>query len=949
MGRGYAEMAAARPPVPLRGPQRAALDELERVFAAGRRRAWLVLPPGMGKTLTGLEAARRLGRRAVVFGPNTAIQAQWLREWAAFRPAPEPAGTDRSLTSPLTALTYQSLATFDPEAEIAEEGGPGDGSARPHLRRLRSQGRELVGRLRAAGDLTLLLDECHHLLDTWGELLAELLRELPDVTVIGLTATPPERLSPAQTALVTELFGPAVRGPSLPAAVRDGYLAPYAELAWLTEPTPAETDWIDAEAERFTELTTRLLDPAFASVPFLAWHDARVVHRRFEGAEGPPLPWRRFEREQPQLAAAALRLHHHGLLALPEGARLREEHRRAPDAADWVRLLDDWVRHCLGDSADPRDARAVAAVRAALPSVGHRLTARGIRAGRSAVDRVLARSAAKTGAVREILAAEAAALDARLRAVVVCDHERATATLPARLDGVLDEQAGSARLVLAELAADPRTSALSPLLVTGRTVAASRATAARFARFCAEAEPDLRLRLVPSGPEPEGPDGPESPDDPAGTLTELAGNWTSRRWVPLATRFLESGGTRALVGTRALLGEGWDARGVNTLVDLSEATTATAVVQTRGRALRTDPGWPDKCAHTWSVVCVAPGHPRGNADWDRFVRKHEGYPGVTATGEVMTGVAHVHPGLSPYAPPPPGEFARLNARMLDRIEADRASVRALWRVGTPYEDSLVHTVRVTRHGRTPAARPLTPDGPAPVPPAAVPGPRGLVPRVPLGRATPAVTTTAALLAGPLGAVAGGGQTGLVSGVLAGWVAYAAGRTVSGLRALRAASAEPVLPALALAVADGLHAAGCLPVGAAAVRIEPDGTGAYGIRLDGVPLADSERYATALDEVISPVADPRYLMPRYLVRAGGPLAGLRAAGRRATADAVVHHAVPGAAGANRGLVTAYAGAWRRWVSAGEPVYTRGPEGAGLLAAQAGRCPLDVTTALRVGWR
>lgn len=216
MGRGYAEMAAARPPVPLRGPQRAALDELERVFAAGRRRAWLVLPPGMGKTLTGLEAARRLGRRAVVFGPNTAIQAQWLREWAAFRPAPEPAGTDRSLTSPLTALTYQSLATFDPEAEIAEEGGPGDGSARPHLRRLRSQGRELVGRLRAAGDLTLLLDECHHLLDTWGELLAELLRELPDVTVIGLTATPPERLSPAQTALVTELFGPRYAAPPCP-------------------------------------------------------------------------------------------------------------------------------------------------------------------------------------------------------------------------------------------------------------------------------------------------------------------------------------------------------------------------------------------------------------------------------------------------------------------------------------------------------------------------------------------------------------------------------------------------------------------------------------------------------------------------------------------------------------------------------------------------------------
>ena len=38
---------------------------------------------------------------------------------------------------------------------------------------------------------------------------------------------------------------------------------------------------------------------------------------------------------------------------------------------------------------------------------------------------------------------------------------------------------------------------------------------------------------------------------------------------------------------RALLGEGWDARRITGLVDLTAVTTSTAVVQTRGRALRT--------------------------------------------------------------------------------------------------------------------------------------------------------------------------------------------------------------------------------------------------------------------------------------------------------------------------------------------------------------------------
>ncbi|MDG4861311.1 DEAD/DEAH box helicase family protein, partial [Streptomyces sp. T-3] len=339
-----------RPPVRLRPHQRDALDALERSWAQGRRRAWVVLPPGTGKTLTGLEAARRLDLPVVVFGPNTAIQGQWVREWDRFPGAA--AGTDRALDARVTVLTYQSLAAFDPDVEVDEDGA----DAGSHLARLRPGARELVRALRALGPFTLLLDECHHLLDTWGELVAELLRELPEATVIGLTATPPDRLTAAEAELVDELFGPAVRGPSIPAVVREGHLAPFAELAWLTTPTAEESAWLTAEAERFTELTTALLDPAFASTSFLGWLDERVVARRGAGSDGPAVSWQHLERTAPELAAAALRFHHQGLLALPEGARLREEHRHRPTADDWVCLLDDYVRRCLRPSGDARDA-----------------------------------------------------------------------------------------------------------------------------------------------------------------------------------------------------------------------------------------------------------------------------------------------------------------------------------------------------------------------------------------------------------------------------------------------------------------------------------------------------------------------------------------------------------------------------------------------------------------
>ncbi|WP_052745878.1 DEAD/DEAH box helicase [Allosalinactinospora lopnorensis] len=417
-------------------------------------------------------------------------------------------------------------------------------ATRKLIGRLHTNGRELVDALRGAGPLTLVLDECHHLLDVWGRLLAEVLDELPDALVIGLTATPPGSLSSDEAGLVDALFGEPIVGASVPAMVRQGYLAPFSELAWLTTPTPVESDYITGEAERFTELTTDLLAPGFASTGFLEWVDARLVELA-ERATGERISWEWLERNEPEIAAAALRLHYAGLLARPHGARLREEHRHAPAAEDWVVLLNDYVKHCLLPSSEEVDADAVAAIRRALPAVGYQLTRRGIRSARSPVDRVLARSAAKTYGAVEIAATEAASLGERLRCLVLCDHERATATLPSGLRNVLDPQAGAALLMLKNLLADDRTLLLRPMLVTGRTVAAAEATGRAFAEFVAA--------------ESEGT-APELSVEPAdGGLAMITGRWTSRQWVRHVTAFFESGGCQVLVGTRGLLGEGWDA------------------------------------------------------------------------------------------------------------------------------------------------------------------------------------------------------------------------------------------------------------------------------------------------------------------------------------------------------------------------------------------------------
>ncbi|HEY0452075.1 helicase-related protein, partial [Actinophytocola sp.] len=560
---------------------------------------------------------------------------------------------------------------------------------------------------------------------------------------------------------------------------------------------------------------------------------------------------------------------------------------------------------------------------------------------------------AKTHGAVEIISTEAASLGGRLRCLVLCDHERAGATLPARLRDVLDAEAGSAWLMLENLVADPRTSPLNPVLVTGRTVAAAEETARGLTEAVASAHPALTV-------------------EPAGRgIARITGPWTSRSWVAAVTSYFEEGRCQVLVGTRALLGEGWDARGVNALIDLTTSTTPTSVVQTRGRAVRLDPAWPEKAANTWTVVCVTDRHPKGAADWNRFVRKHDGYLVATPDGEIVSGVAHVDAAFSPYAPPAVEALDAINASMLARAE-DRAATRAAWRLGTPFRDELVHTLRI-RPARTERA-PVPDAGVPPTPPPAVPAESCATPTPSWwsgGPADPVETFWVAsvsilLLCGFTGfGLAGAGRwpsavpelAGAVIALL-GVIGVGWGVTVRlpqsrAARILDTVAPEPSVTRFAYAVADALAACGLSRRGAEGVRVRTEPDGGYRFSLTDVDTAASERFALALDEVLSPVTTPRYLVPRYVVR---PETGTGARHTRARAwlrgearaDGVVYHAVPTVFGQNRQRTTAFVTAWNRWVSGGSAVYAGSAEGAGVMATHRGADPFAATTVLRVAW-
>jgi len=137
------------------GPLRAHQETALRVFEqhVDRSRFHIVMPPGAGKTLPGAVMASRVGRRVLVLVPNTATASQWQRLWETAGSVS--VGTDRTLDSDVTVLTYQALATFDDES-VAESA----------MARLHPNTRDFMDRLHGGDPCTLVLDEAHHLAQT---------------------------------------------------------------------------------------------------------------------------------------------------------------------------------------------------------------------------------------------------------------------------------------------------------------------------------------------------------------------------------------------------------------------------------------------------------------------------------------------------------------------------------------------------------------------------------------------------------------------------------------------------------------------------------------------------------------------------------------------------------------------------------------------------------------
>ncbi len=150
---------------------------------------------------------------------------------------------------------------------------------------------------------------------------------------------------------------------------------------------------------------------------------------------------------------------------------------------------------------------------------------------------------------------------------------------------------------------------------------------------------------------------------------------TSNETILSVTEKFTKGEIKLIIGTRGILGEGWDCPAVNTLIDLTWVSAYMSVNQVHGRAIRLNPAHPEKVANIYDIVCIGDGY-QWLRDFQRIEKKHTQLYGVDDSGLIIKELDHIYPQLEKWIK----NQEKINTYTLKKSSL-RSMVKSLWNIG----------------------------------------------------------------------------------------------------------------------------------------------------------------------------------------------------------------------------------------------------------------------------
>jgi len=856
------------------------LDELQKHLEDDHLH--VVAAPGSGKTVLGLEVVRRLDRPALVFAPSIAIRDQWLDRFAALfcPPGSDPSQwTSRDLRKPgmLTVSTYQGLhSAYSGEDEDRTEEDQEEEDAAPveTRRTVPSSRKQILAAIRRAGVSTLVVDEAHHLRSEWWKCLIDLKKHLDGCIVVALTATPPLDVSPLEWQRYTDLCGAVDAEISVPELVGRDNLCPHQDYVYISTPLPEEK----ARLAEFRREVAAVLKKLCAE-PHLT--NLLLSH---PSVDSPDDHVEQILADPAFFSSIAVYLRHITGRTPRRLVRIIGGHRRLPRLnLEWLEIL---LTGCLYGNRKTfqGDDAFFAELAGDLKRIGAIERRQVLLRSTPAVDRLLVSSLSKLRSIAEIVRIENTALADDLRMVILTDFI-CRADLPRNADD-LKPLARIGVVPIFETLRRDLPEGVKLGILSGSIVVIPRQASPFMRDIAAGMGIDVRnLRCM------------QMPHDSTYCTVEAFGP-DRQQIVRLITRLFNAGGVTVLVGTKSLLGEGWDAPSINALILASFVGSYMLSNQMRGRAIRTQHDKPDKTANIWHLVCTETNHVEPGEDLLMLTRRFKSFLGVSFNEPVIeNGIDRLGIGAPPFT----GErIEELTARMIGHA-LDRDDLRNRWKTALAGGETMAVVEEVAAAPEALPRRLIFYDAVAALLWQALMWGQfaffQVLQSLQIAQDTGArimlLVVAAACIAGALAA--------LPASLRALWLFLRHGTLRAGMKQVAKAVLRACVDADVITTPP--HKMG--------IRTARLPYGGVACSLAGATMHEKSVFLEAMQELLGPIENPRYLLIRK-----SPL------GRLMRKD---YHAVPAVLGRKRESAEDFLAMWRKYVGGAELVYTRTPEG------------------------
>lgn len=577
----------------------------------------IIAPPGSGKTVLGLEVAIRLNKPTLIFAPTIAIRNQWIQRFCELflQTDEKPEWISRDIRKPefLTVVTYQSLhaaatnTIINEDSELfAGEEEYGNGENGKIIKTIDTK--KIVKALKTKGIGTIVVDEAHHLKNEWWKSLNSIKCAI-EPTIVGLTATPPYDVSYIEWQRYIELNGPVDAEISVPELVVENDLCPHQDYIYLSEPTHEELKLIQDQRDKAKNVFEEIKkDETLIS--------ALINHPIYQTPSN-NLDW--IYNNLESYSSVLIYLN-------SAGQKISDTHLdiigdkkfKVPQLTyDWIEIL---LSFYLFDENEyfstfeehkeklTNKLRRNGLIERKTISFGHN----------QKVNRFISASVGKLQSIDKIVDIEYSTLRENLRMVILTDYIRREYLINENQNNLELNKMGV--LPIFEQLRRTNNSNMKLGILSGSLVLI----------------PSTALNALMNA---AGKIGIETI-----SYSKLAydndyiiinsNDKLKHNIVQLITYIFEQGEIEVLVGTKSLLGEGWDAPTINSLILASFVGSYVLSNQMRGRAIRSDRNNPDKTGNIWHLVCVDQTAPDGGDDLQLLKRRFKSFVGVSNNEEV---------------------------------------------------------------------------------------------------------------------------------------------------------------------------------------------------------------------------------------------------------------------------------------------------------------------------